>query len=334
MPNKKYVGKHRSKLEETQTKKRNSTKAKSKASKKATTSKKKPTKKPATKQLAKKTTPKTAKSVKQAESFLELFIEKSKRYSKQIAVTVLVLLVGVTSIYGYGAYKEAQVENYKTAVYEINVSTEETVANANNVYANFIDMVIADEITKDFKQAADSTKRALLAIETLKPPPKYKSHYTRISAFYRQATNTYVKLDKICSYLATRNKQLTNIKKTGTYAEQIKGLRKKAALELSSEVQAKIHKAIKDMKRLAKKRLYEDKKLTSFIKALSEKTEELDKAINNRSRYQVKKALEDIAQDFSQNWENAFYAADRKALAQYDRKIQALRKLYKQTQLN
>ncbi len=313
MPSK-YIGKHAAPKPKKKTQPAKSTNKKASSAKIKKTPVKKQTK------AVLKTKEKAASNISLAD--MTNFISK---YAVHFSVGILAVFVAITTVYGLKGYRQAQLDNYKLSIYEINVSTEEHIITTNNLYSSFVGTFVSeDTISTDFKAAADSTRRASLALDTLNPPEKYQSKHSKMKKLYSNAAKVYLAIAKVTDNIVDRNRRLQKFSANAqSFGAKIASTyRRREARELASQAKTSLTASLKG--------LGSNKVSTDFIAAMTVKLDDLDKALQSGSRFKMKTLLNDINVEYANKWEKVFLNNDNKVFAAFTPKINQIKVLYKQ----
>ena len=314
-------------------------KGKHSAGKKNTKPKGKPVSKPKAKSKAVKSTAKTKKPAKTQKQ--KKTTKKSKSEKKVSLVTYISLGFIVTAIIAYGGFfvfnivKQARADDYNRAIYEIQLRTNKKMAKLSPMFSQFVATPdAAKKIGPKFKDAADATRRGALALKTLTPPSDQKKNHVDLLKSYERATGLYNDLEKLSSYLTKRDKVIKNyVKALKNFAKKMTDAkRRKEVLEIATNAEINIAASLYKMKKIESPiEIYDDKLLIKYTKALAKHLKDLREALSKNKTKQIKTALDDISQDYSLNWQKAFFNADKSEIKKYNQRVEDIQSLYRTT---
>ncbi len=292
--------------------------------------------KKATKAKSKKKKDIKSSSVKKTSRSKNKF--KQKRKKKIIVLSsaaVLFALIISGSIWGYTAYKNNLLSQYKKSVYEIEVRTDENLKMLIGLYENLIPASsISMDLLKKFENGEDALKRGAEALKTLTPPEIFKAkHKTKIS-LYTDSSALYLELHGLASHIKSRKKMVDehfkSLKNLVVAANEAR--RRSEIIEIALKEEKKIKETLTSIDKNKLEKTYDSKLILTYKKSLGEQLKELQKAILRRSRYKIRKVLLDIEIDFEENWKKSFEKADKRAIKEYAQKVKSLSFLHRENE--
>ena len=321
-------------------------KGKHRAAKKNTKAKGKPGPKPKAKSKAAKSTAKTTKSTtktkKPAKTQKQKKATKKSKSEKKVSLAtyislgfIVIAIVAYGSFFVFNIVKQARADDYNRAIYEIQLRTNKKMAKLNPMFSQFVATPdAAKKIGPKFKDAADATRRGALALKTLTPPSENKNNHDNLLKSYERATVLYEDLEKLSSYLTKRDKVIKDyVKALKSFAKKmIDAKRRKEVLEIAINAEINISASLDKMKKIESPiEVYDDKLLIKYTKALAKHLKDLREALSKNKTKLVRTALDNISQDYSLNWQKAFFSADKSEIKKYNQRVQDIQSLYRTT---
>ena len=321
-------------------------KGKHRAGKKNTKAKGKPGPKPKEKSKAAKSTAKTTKSTtktkKPAKTQKQKKATKKSKSEKKVSLAtyislgfIVIAIVAYGSFFVFNIVKQARADDYNRAIYEIQLRTNKKMAKLNPMFSQFVATPdAAKKIGPKFKDAADATRRGALALKTLTPPSENKNNHDNLLKSYERATVLYEDLEKLSSYLTKRDKVIKDyVKALKSFAKKmIDAKRRKEVLEIAINAEINISASLDKMKKIESPiEVYDDKLLIKYTKALAKHLKDLREALSKNKTKLVRTALDNISQDYSLNWQKAFFSADKSEIKKYNQRVQDIQSLYRTT---
>ncbi len=245
-----------------------------------------------------------------------------------IVLAVLSYLV----FYGYNVYKQSRIDNYNRQVSQILMKSNQEISSLNTSFEKFfVSPDNAKKLAPKFKKAADVTKRASLALKTIKPPKENLNDHEEIVETYEMGSDIYSDLHKLCDYIVKRDNELKSLigelKNFSSKISKSKG--ESEALKVASNAETKLNKSIVLINKLKSPiKLYDETLLIKYVKSLKNHLSDLKEALADKNVSKVELALYNIQKAYNQDWQKAFFNTDKKAINKYDRRVEKIKLLY------
>lgn len=242
------------------------------------------------------------------------------------------MILAFAGVYGYNVYRQNKIDSYNSAVYEIQVSTQQKMAKLDTLFQEFVaSSGYAKVLAPKFEEAASITKRAALALRTLDPPKQYEVQHKKLIEIYSKGSDLYSDLYELANYIRKRDGAIQSlIKELKSFSEQMSDAANRLqAMEIAKKAEGKIESVLKKLKQLRSPiKIYDNKLLVNYIEAISRHLRDFEEASADNSTYRIQLSLYNIQVDFSQNWQRAFFSADKKAINSYNQRVKRIQALY------
>ena len=282
-----------------------------------------------------------AKSTKEKKPVM---IAKQKKSTKKTAAikispasyisagVMIFVIVAFGGFYGYNLYKQSKADNYERAAYEIQMTTNRHMAKLGPMFRQFVATpAAAKKLGPKFEEAASVTKRGTLALKTLSVPAEQKSNHLKLVKSYENATFLYNDLTGLCKYLTDRDKVIKGYVKAlkGFAKDMSETKRRNEVIDIAGKAEKSIGSSLKKMKKIKSPiEIYDDKMLIKYTKTLAKHLKEFKEALSNQKTSQIKTSLDNISEDYSLNWQKAFFNADKDEIEKYNKKVKDIQTIY------